>query len=230
MKKTFTQLFFLFSVFFLGSSFVQMDNNIFKDISDAITVENWETVGKLFEEAVNENLEEAESFFWSEFADSKGQGCIIMAFKLGEYHKVKKNFDKAHLYFSELLRIEPENNDVLCANAEIAVLRGRENEALTLYEKVLSKDPQNLAANIFIGNFHYFQTDIQKRKLEKDYRNIKSPTKMQTATYRESLQDLLESGYAKAKTHLERVLTQFSSAEAKKTLDKIRLVEKESKR
>ena len=53
---------------------------------------------------------------------------------------------------------------------------------------------------------------------------------MQYARYREGLSQILTTRYIKAKGYLERVVSQFPSTEAKKTLDRIKLIEKEVNR
>lgn len=60
-----------------------------------------------------------------------------------------------------------------------------------------------------------------------DYRKISSPTKMQHARYRDGLSKLFATGYEKARSSLQKVVLRFPSTEAKKTLDKILLIEKE---
>ena len=40
--------------------------------------------------------------------------------------------------------------------AEMQVCRGQEKDALRMYEKILQLDADNLAANIFLGNYYYF--------------------------------------------------------------------------
>ena len=70
----------------------------------------------------------------------------------------------------------------------------------------------------------------EQKKLESDYRKISSPTKMQYARYRDGLSKLFATGYEKARSSLQKVVLRFPSTEAKKTLDKILLIEKEVNR
>ena len=48
---------------------------------------------------------------------------------------------------------------------------------------------------------------------------------MQYARYRNGLTDIFTNNYTKAKTYLQRVLRQFPSTEAGKTLEKIKTLE-----
>ena len=70
----------------------------------------------------------------------------------------------------------------------------------------------------------------EKKKLESDYKKLSSPTKMQYARYRDGLSKLFATGYEKARSSLQKVVLRFPSTEAKKTLDKILLIEKEVNR
>ena len=98
------------------------------------------------------------------------------------------------------------------------------------YEQLLKLDADNLAANIFLGNYYYLQAEGEKKRLENDYKKLSSPTKMQYARYRDGLYKLFGNGYEKARNSLEKVVQRFPSTEARKTLDKIILIEKEVKR
>lgn len=70
------------------------------------------------------------------------------------------------------------------ACAEMQVCRGQEKDALRMYEKILQLEADNLAANIFLGNYYYLTAEQEKKKLEMDYKKLSSPTKMQYARYR----------------------------------------------
>ena len=145
-------------------------------------------------------------------------------------YKKNRNYDKAFLFYKELSQKTPDNVDYLEAVAEMQVCRGQEKDALRLYENILRLDADNLAANIFLGNYYYLMAEREKKKLESDYRKISSPTKMQYARYRDGLSKLFATGYEKARSSLQKVVLRFPSTEAKKTLDKILLIEKEVNR
>jgi len=226
MKPALTKLMILFFILPLHV-FAGDDVNLYDKLSSAIQDKRWGDFEVLFEDAVKNDIEKSESFFWIQLPE-KDISCFLMAWKIGLHHKENRNHDKAFLFFNELYRLDSNNIDIICINAENFVLRGKEKEALALYEKALAIDEDNVAANIFIGNYYYLKTEREKQKLDKDYRKIQSPTKMQYASYRQGLEKLVGNGYAKAKVHLKRVVPQFSSSEIKKTLDKISMVERES--
>ncbi len=90
-------------------------------------------------------------------------------------------------------------------------------------------DADNLAANIFIGNYLYLKAEREKKQLEADYKKISAPTRMQYARYRNGLSDVFTNSYGKAKAYLQRVLQVFPSMEAGNTLEKIKKMELELK-
>ena len=110
------------------------------------------------------------------------------------------------------------------------VCRGKEAEALKTYQKVLMLDADNLAANIFIGNYLYLKAEREKQRIENEYKKIAAPTRMQYARYRDGLSRVMSNGYGKAREYLLKVVSRFPSTEARKTLDKIQLIEKEVNR
>ena len=120
--------------------------------------------------------------------------------------------------------------DCLETCAEMQVCRGQEKDALRMYEKILQLDADNLAANIFLGNYYYLMAEQEKKKLETDYKKLPSPTKMQYARYRDGLSKLFTTRYEKARNSLQKVVLRFPSTEAQKTLDKILRIEKEVNR
>ena len=153
-----------------------------------------------------------------------------MGRELAAYYKKSRSYDKAYLFYKELLQKSPNDVNCLVSCAEMEVCRGRESEALETYRKVLSLDADNLAANIFLGNYYYLMAEQEKKKLESDYKKLSSPTKMQYARYRDGLSKLFATGYEKARSSLQKVVLRFPSTEAQKTLDKILRIEKEVNR
>ena len=146
------------------------------------------------------------------------------------FYRRNRNYDKAYLFYKELLQKTPDNVDYLEACAEMQVCRGQEKEALRMYEKVLQLDADNLAANIFLGNYYYLMAEKEKKRLDTDFKKLASPTKMQYARYRDGLSKVFSTGYQKARNSLRKVISQFPSTEAQKTLDKILRIEKEVNR
>ena len=65
---------------------------------------------------------------------------------------------------------------------------------------------------------------------DSDYKKISAPTRMQYARYRDGLSRVMSTGYGKAREYLQKVISQFPSTEAQKTLERIKLIEKEVNR
>lgn len=138
----------------------------------------------------------------------------------------------ALLLVSPLLSVmfaQENNTDItlLVQQADTEVKNGNEANALNLFEQVLTTEPNNLHANIFMGNYYFLKGESSIEEHEMAYKKISSPTKMQHADYRNKRLEIYNTYHEKAKKHLETVVARFSSVEAKRTLKKITLLKKE---
>lgn len=226
--KTLTLLFY-FLILLPVALIAQTADEMLQKVSAAIDEGQQGPAVSYFRQAINLNTDRAEMYYWTH-VDKRSELAPKLANELAASYKKNRNYDKAYLFYKELLQNNPENVDCLSACAEMQVGRGQEKDALRTYEKVLQLDADNLDANIFLGNYYYLMAEQKKQKLENDYKKISSPTKMQYARYRDGLFDLFANGYERARGSLQKVVSQFPSTEAKKTLDKILLIEKEVKR
>ena len=226
MKTLTLFLSLLFSFPFVLSA--QMVGETLQKVSVALDNRQWDQAVTLFRQAVNTNVEKAEMFYWTS-VDKSLEVSSRIGRELAAYYKDKRNYDKAYLFYKELLQKSPNDVNCLVSCAEMEVCRGRESEALETYRKVLSLDADNLAANIFIGNYLYLKAEREKKQLEADYKKISAPTRMQYARYRNGLSDVFTNSYGKAKAYLQRVLQVFPSMEAGNTLEKIKKMELELK-
>ena len=219
MKTLTLFLSLLFSFPFVLSA--QMVGETLQKVSAALDNRQWDQAVTLFRQAVNANVEKAEMFYWTG-VDKSLEVSSRMGRELAAYYKKSRSYDKAYLFYKELLQKSPNDVNCLVACAEM--------EALETYRKVLSLDADNLAANIFIGNYLYLKAEREKKQLEADYKKISAPTRMQYARYRDGLSRVMSTGYGKAREYLQKVISQFPSAEAQKTLERIKLIEKEVNR
>src|SRR3712207_2659953 len=80
------------------------------------------------------------------------------------------------------------------------------------------------------GNYYYLMAEKEKEQLENDYKKLSAPTKMQYANYRDKMSKLFSNAYRRARVSLQKVVSKFPSTEARRTLDKISIVEKEVNR
>lgn len=221
--KTLTT-FFISLLFFPVVLSAQPVDETLQKVSAAIDEKHWDQAGNLFREAVSMDALKAEAYYLN-VVQKNCEACPLMALELATYYKSNRNLEKAYTFYKELTELVPYDVKYLSSCAELEVLRGNEEEALTLYQRILNIDKDNLAANIFVGNYYYFIADKEKSLLDKNYSRLKVPTRMQYAQYHNQLEQIVASDYAKAKGYLAKVLQLFPSTEIKKTLDKISQVE-----
>lgn len=206
------------------SLWAQSAEILLQKVSDALSVDKSDYAVSLFRQAVNINVDLVEMYYWTH-VDKRSGIAPRLAKEMAIYYKEKRDYDKAYLFYKELLQYFPEDVSVLVPCAEMQMMRGKEKDAVNLCEKVLMLDANNLQANIFLGNYYYLQAEQAKKKIEEDYKKISSPTRMQYARYRNGLSDIFSTGYVRAKSYLQKVLQLFPSTEAGKTLEKIKKVE-----
>lgn len=226
--RTLTTLFlFLFSLPLMLNA--QSVDEMLQKVSAAIEAGQQGQAVSYFRQTISLNIDRTEMFYWTRVDKSSEIGSKF-ATELALAYKKNRNYDKAYLFYKELLQKNPTNVDCMEPVAEMLVYRGEEKDALRMYEKILQLEADNLAANIFLGNYYYLMAEREKKQLETDYKKISSPTKMQYARYRDGLSKLFSSGYQKARSSLQKVVLRFPSTEAQKTLDKILKIEKEVNR
>lgn len=207
----------------------QTAEELLQKVSSAMNAEQQGSAVSYFRQAIGVDIDRSEMYYWTS-VDKNSTICPKLANELAVAFKKHRNYDKAYLFYRELLQKNPNNIDCMEDCAEMQVYRGEEKDALRTYEQLLQMDADNLAANIFLGNYYYLQAEREKKRLESDFKKLASPTKMQYAHYRDGLYKLFATGYEKARNSLQKVVHRFPSTEAKKTLDKILLIEKEVNR
>ena len=196
-------------------------------LEKAIFLKDWIQAESYFQNIVNTNVSEAEIFFWEQL-DADTPCRLSMTKILAEYHKSRHDYNKAFVYYDELLKLMPESIETLQTCAEMKTKSGKTEEALPFYEQILLLDNNNLAANIFVGNYYYFIAEKECTQLKSNYKKLQTPTQMEYGRYRDGLNKLVISDFAKAKKHLQRVLPKFPSLEVRKALQKIKIIETEN--
>ena len=225
--KTLTLL--LFSLFSLPLMLnAQTADEMLHKVTAAIEAGQHGQAVSYFRQAISLNIDRSEMFYWTSI-DKSSEISSKLSNELALAYKKNRNYDKAFLFYKELSQKDPDNVDYLEAVAEMQVCRGQEKDALRMYENILKLDADNLAANIFLGNYYYLMAEQEKQQLMRDYKKISSPTRMQYARYKDGLSKLMTDGYGKAKEYLQNVIRQFPSAEVMKTLEKIKKMEAEMK-
>lgn len=145
---------------------------------------------------------------------------------LAEKYKKEMNYDKALQIYQELLVGNPDNTAYMVSSAEIQILMGDESEALSTYQSILALEPDNLSANIYLGNYYFLTAELKREALQNDFKKLSSPTRTQHADFRKEMNVLYITSYSRSKEYLQKVMTLFPSAEAKRTLEKIEKLEK----
>ena len=225
--KTLTLL--LFSLFSLPLMLnAQTADEMLHKVTAAIEAGQHGQAVSYFRQAISLNIDRSEMFYWTSI-DKSSEISSKLSNELALAYKKNRSYDKAFLFYKELSQKDPDNVDYLEAVAEMQVCRGQEKDALRMYENILKLDADNLAANIFLGNYYYLMAEQEKQQLMRDYKKISSPTRMQYARYKDGLSKLMTDGYGKAKEYLQNVIRQFPSAEVMKTLEKIKKMEAEMK-
>lgn len=150
---------------------------------------------------------------------------IAIYISQAERHKKDLNYDKAFSLYQDLLKSHPEHIDYMVACAELQVLMGKENDALQMYENILKLSPDNLAANIYLGNYYFLKAEMRRIQLEEEYNKSTLPTRARNEEYKKKMNLVYITDYSTAYKYLGNVLRTFPSAEAKRTMEKIALVE-----
>lgn len=220
----------LFTMLLLpAAAWPQTEGSLLAKLSLAVDDKLYEQAENLFHQIVSADIESAEMFYWVHLGRSHVMAPKV-AHKLAAYFEKNYDYDKANVFYKECAQFAPADVNRLLAVARTDVLRGKENEAIHTYEHILSMQPDNLDANIYAANYYYLQGEVEKQKIESDYKRIKSPTRMQYAHYRNELDRVFGDKYVKARVYFQSVMKQFSSVGARKALAEIAKVEKEMAR
>lgn len=219
---TLTLLIPFFCIFSAWPQSVQVKLN---EVSAAIEKKEWQRAVSLFSTAIRQDSELAEMYYWTQI-DKNCPAATDMLVELGSFYKDERNYEKAYLFYKELTNKHSGKVAYLQERAHVEVWGGKQSDAVLTYEQILSLDPNNLDANIFMGNYYFLLAEQKKERLDTNFRKISSPTRMQVASYRNSIAEVYRTDYLKAKPFLENVVNQFSSTEAKKSLEKIEKIEK----
>lgn len=208
------------------SVFAQSADVLLRKVADALASGQAGYAVSLFRQSCQADGHQAEMFYWTEVNKSQ-ETSPQFARELAEHFKGAGNYSKAYLFYKELLQYRPDSVEVLVSCAEMEVRCGKIADAKETYEKVAVLDSDNLQACNFLGSYYFLKSEDARRKLDADFKRLSAPTRMQYARYRNNLSSLFDSGYSKARAYLQQVLTLFPSSEVGKTLEKIKLVERE---
>ena len=138
--------------------------------------------------------------------------------KLCNTYYYSKDYEKLLPLAEEVLSKEPSDTKLRQFYA-IALQRMKKNtEALAAFEKLLEYEPDNLNANIFLGNYYYQVGKGQIDKATKEYEKIQNPSRMEWTANNKKTDAIVEKYYTKAIPYLEKAYSQNPDENLKKML------------
>lgn len=207
----------------------QVDDTLVSQILMHYESENWDKVMVLFTDFAKKDTENAEVFYWLRASDNEILRPKVLLV-LAKCYSEQQNASKAVVMYRELvMKCDPTTSILLDAARDVINL-GDVRVTQLIYEKVLQKEPTNVVANMFLGNFFYLKGEKEFSRLDYHYSQKKKHTRMEYAEYRKQQQAIFETYYDKAKSHLLIVMSvkKFSD-EIENTLTKINQLEEKLK-
>lgn len=203
----------------------QVDDTLVSQILMHYESQNWDKVMVLFTDFAKKDTENAEVFYWLRASDNETLRPKVLLV-LAKCYSEQQNASKAVVMYRELvMKCDPTTSILLDAARDVINL-GDVRVTQLIYEKVLQKEPTNVVANMFLGNFFYLKGEKEFSRLDYHYNQKKKHTRMEYAEYRKQQQAIFEAYYDKAKSHLIIVMSvkKFSD-EIENTLTKINQLE-----
>lgn len=99
---------------------------------------------------------------------------------------------------------QPDNSLWLRLEAEGWQLAGQSDQAMLAYRKLLMRDPDNIDALLYEGNYYYLQGKEKISRLEKEFEQQTAGSRMQYTAYRQRVQEVLDNEFALAIQYLEK--------------------------
>jgi|WetSurMetagenome_2_1015567.scaffolds.fasta_scaffold66794_2 tetratricopeptide (TPR) repeat protein len=201
----------------------QNAESLLGQVTQALSLSHWQEAGNLFCLAVDADVFRSECYL-KESVTADNPARPFMLLYLGDYFRRNRNYDAADIYYKDLVALKPDISN-LSRLAEMELQLGHEVEALNAYQIIADKDEKNLSANIFLGNYYFCRAEKNRAELERNYKKIVNPSRMQTADYHNNQQQVFNVDYKRSRLYLQRVLKLFPSTEVGKTLKKIKEIE-----
>ena len=117
-----------------------------------------------FRQTISLNIDRTEMYYWTNI-DKSSEISVKLANEWLLHLERNEITTKLYLFYKELLQKAPNNVAYLESCAEMQVCRGQEKDALRMYETILQLDADNLAANIFLGNYYYLMAEQEKKEV-----------------------------------------------------------------
>lgn len=189
--------------------------------------EKWEDVISCFQQFAEQNPESAEVFYWVKAYDKTALSDTLIL-GLAKSYYAKGNHKKA----LELSKSYYKNSKDLTVHklldlAELLTDLGEIRFTQSVYSQVIQLDPNNLNANLFLGNYLYLRAERERKRVCSSYERTNKPTRMQYAEYREKLKELYNASYLEAREYLQKAYQKLASAELKATISHIDEIKKD---
>lgn len=99
---------------------------------------------------------------------------------------------------------DPDNLMWIRFEAQGWQMGGESEKALSLYRHILQKDPSDLDALVFIGNYYYLRGKRLLAEMDKEYNEQPAGSRREYAVYRNQVQEVLDNEISHAIDMLER--------------------------
>ena len=119
----------------------QSVDEMLQKVSAAIEAGQQGQAMSYFRQTISLNIDRTEMYYWTNI-DKSSEISVKLANELAIAFRKKRNYDKAYLFYKELLQKAPNNVAYLESCAEMQVCRGQEKDALRMYETILQLDAE----------------------------------------------------------------------------------------
>lgn len=209
------------------SAQTQNTDSLMNKLMVGLENQNWEEVTTCFHQFANENPESAEVFYWVKAYDKSALSDVLLLWLAKSYYNKGKQ-DKA----LDLVKTYYKNSANLSVGALLDLAQfltdlGEVRLTQSIYKEVIKIEPNNLNANLFLGNYLYIRAERERKRVSDIYDQKKRPTRMQYAEYREKLKELYNASYIEAREYLQKAYRMLASAELKETIDHIDEIKKQ---
>ena len=148
----------------------QSVDEMLQKVSAAIEAGQQGQAMSYFRQTISLNIDRTEMYYWTNI-DKSSEISVKLANELAIAFRKKRNYDKAYLFYKELLQKAPNNVAYLESCAEMQVCRGAEQEKKKLetdYKKISSPTKMQYAryrdglSKLFATGYEKARNSLQK--------------------------------------------------------------------
>lgn len=122
---------------------------------------------------------------------------------------------------SGLFSVSGQSVSLLLQEADQQFREGKTEEARQRYEAVLAQDSSSYDALSWLGNYYYLKGKDALNNLERSYKDISEPSRMQMARHQEALKAVYTNWFAKAEACLLKALDVRKNEHIQALLDEV---------